>query len=58
MGALFGVILIVINKVTTNLLDEPKSNPFHNIEEWYFIFVGIFVLHIPTIKKLVKITLF
>lgn len=54
IGALLGVVFIILNHVVGNILDDSSSNPFRGIDEWMFIFLGVFVTHIPTFVSLLK----
>jgi hypothetical protein len=55
IGAVLGVVLLFIDHVFGNLLDDPTKNPFHGIDQWLFIFVGVFITHIPTFISLMSI---
>ncbi len=54
LGALIGVVLIIINHVGGNIFENPQKNPFNGINEWLFIFLGIFFTHIPTLIVIFK----
>jgi hypothetical protein len=54
IGALLGIVFIIINHAVSNLIGDITNNPLYDLDEWYFVFAGIFILHIPTLFQLIK----
>ena len=52
IGVLLGIVISTVNNIVTNLYGS--VNPLHNISDVKFIFLGIFITHLPILISLFK----
>ena len=54
IGGILGIVFYVVIQIFMPLLESIKELNFHALTQTYCIFIGIIILHIPTIKQLFK----